>query len=342
MLQSISTIHLLSQCVSQPAETMLHFIFCVGFTSVVLSTIQRRYDFSSTAAGFVAVSYDASVTISVIFISYFGAKSHKPRWLGVSLLIMAFGSFLFASPQFLFGNYSVGSSLNYSFEGCSDHRNFTSGCSPSDNAAYAIFIISNMIIAIGAAPLFTVAQAYLDEIVLPKYISVHIGVYHSMSVVGPAFGYAIGSSVLSVYVDPWIDTNLTTSNPAWVGAWWLSFVIAGIMALLLAIPFLMFPRYLSDSYLVQQERAKEMAKIYPSKYANEDSLTITVKMFPIHIKRLLLNPSFMFASFGVASLFVMLSGLVSFAPKYVETQFQLTATFAGLLGGGVGIVSAGK
>ena len=254
---------------------------------------------------------------------------------------MGIGAFIFASPQFIFGHYDVGSSNNFLFETCLDKRNFTSDCSPSDDAAYAIFVMGNMLIAIGAVPLYTIGLAYLDEIVHPKYISIHIGVYYTMAVLGPAFGYIVGSSLLSVYVDPWVDTTLTTSDPAWVGAWWISFVMSGILCLFLAIPFLMFPRYLSDSYLIRQERAKEMAKIYPSKYANEDNLTIIVKMFPIHIKRLIFNSSFMLASFGLASMFLLVSGLVSFGPKYFENQFQLSATFSGLLSGGIGITSAG-
>ena len=288
-----------------------------------------------------AVSYDASVTLSVIFISYFGGRSHKPRWMGISLLVLSFGCFIFALPQFLFGEYGRGS-LSSLYEVCVDNRSFIEDCSPSDAGAYTMFVIGNIFIAIGAAPLFTVGQAYLDEIVLPKYLSVHIGVYHTMSVLGPAFGYLVGSSLLSVYVDPWVDTTLSPEDPAWVGAWWLSFILAGIMCLFLAVPFLMFPRYLPDSATVRKERAKEMAKIYSKKYANEDTLTVTVKMFPVHIKRLLLNPSFMLSAFGVASLFVMISGLVSFAPKYLETQFKLTATLAGLLAGGIGITSASE
>ena len=313
----------------------------LGFTSVILSSIQKRYNFNSAAAGFVAVSYDASVTLSVIFISYFGGKSHKPRWMGISLLVLGFGCFIFALPQFLFGEYGRGS-LSSLYEGCMDNRSFIEDCSPSDAGAYTMFVIGNIFIAVGAAPLFTVGQSYLDEIVLPKYLSIHIGVYHTMSVLGPAFGYLVGSSLLSVYVDPWVDTTLSPEDPAWVGAWWLSFILAGIMCIFLAVPFLMFPRYLPDSALVRKERAKEMAKIYSKKYANEDTLTVTVKMFPVHIKRLLLNASFMFSAFGVSALFVMISGLVSFAPKYLETQFKLTATVAGLLAGGIGIASASE
>ncbi len=63
----------------------------LGFTSVVLSSIERRYGFSSTAAGAIAATFDASVLVSVLFISYFGGRGHKPRWLGVSLIIQGVG-----------------------------------------------------------------------------------------------------------------------------------------------------------------------------------------------------------------------------------------------------------
>ena len=33
-----------------------------------------------------------------------------------------------------------------------------------------------------------------------------------------------------------------------------------------------------------------MVKVYFSEYVNENNLTVVVKMFPVHIKRLVLNP----------------------------------------------------
>ena len=62
-----------------------------GFSSVILSTIERRYQFSSTAAGLISSTYDMAVLVSVVFISYFGGKGHKPRWLGISLIIQGAG-----------------------------------------------------------------------------------------------------------------------------------------------------------------------------------------------------------------------------------------------------------
>ena len=312
-----------------------------GFTSVVLSTIQTRYQFTSAAAGFIAVSYDVTVTISVVFISYFGGKTHRPRWLGVSLVIVGIGALVFASPQFLFGKYKAGLTSGMKLELCQDERNISQECTISNDLAYSTYVLGNVIVGVGAAPLYTVGVAYIDELVFPKYVPIHFGVFQMVSVLGPAFGYGVGSAFLSVYVDPFEETMLTTTDPSWVGAWWIPFVFIACCSFALATPFLMFPKWLPDSHLVRKERVKEMAMIYEKKYLNEDSLTIVVKMFPVHIKRLLTNLPFVFHTMSLSFLFILVSGIVSFAPKFFQNQFQLTATFAGLLSGGLGISAAG-
>ena len=62
-----------------------------GFTSVVLSSIERRYKFSSVYAGLIASVYDISVVFSVLVISYFAGRGHRPRWLGICLIIQGIG-----------------------------------------------------------------------------------------------------------------------------------------------------------------------------------------------------------------------------------------------------------
>ena len=59
-------------------------------------------------------------------------------------------------------------------------------------------------------------------------------------------------------------------------------------------------KYLSDSGYIE-ERAKEMAKVYSSEYVNKNNLTVVVKMFPVHIKRLVLNPLFMLLQFSLSA-----------------------------------------
>lgn len=261
---------------------------------------------------------------------------------------MGTGAFIFASPQFLFGSYESGQVTDAALEVCEDVRNFTMKCDSSNDLAYSIYIIGNIFIATGAVALFTLGPAFIDEIVYPKYVSLHIGMYHAGGLVGPAFGYIVGSSFLRIYVDPWVDTTLTPSNPAWVGAWWMGFVLAGVLSMLLSLPFFMYPKKLSDTHLVKRAREKELVMKYTySGDRNEGKqlytvITDTVKSFAIHLKRLLLNKSFMFQNLSVSVLFIVVSGLASFGPQYIETQLHLTASTSGLLAGGLSIFAASK
>lgn len=317
----------------------------LGFVPVIISSLETRYNFGSTEAGALLALFDAVVAVSVIFISYFGGKSHKPRFIGIFIIIIGIGGLVFASPQFLFGSYSPnrGAGPNSTHNLCINDTTSSEneGCLSINVGAYTVLVIGVILTGIGSAPIYTIIPAYIDEIVHPRYVSLYLSVFLLFGVIGPAIGFGVGSAFLSINVDPWFSTDRTPDDPTWVGAWWIGHVIFSILLLILSVPYLMFPRYLPDSLLVRKERAKEMAKVYSSKYVNEDSLVIIVKTFPIHIKQLLLNPSFMLMSFGLAVAFIVKDGIIGFGPKYVETIFSLTATTSGLLAGGVAIVGAG-
>ena len=141
----------------------------------------------------------------------------------------------------------------------------------------------------GAAPLFTIGTAYLDEIVHPKYVSVHLGVFYMIVVVGPALGYGLGGAFLSVYVDPTEDTLLEPSDPGWVGAWWLCFVFSGVVSILISVPFFFFPRRLPNSEAIKKARVQEMARSYSSRFQSTDpdetDFGSIVKSFPTHLKQ---------------------------------------------------------
>ncbi|CAI8032338.1 Solute carrier organic anion transporter family member 4A1 [Geodia barretti] len=314
-----------------------------GFTSVVLSTLERRYGFSSTATGAIASTFDVAVLVSVVFISYFGGRGHKPRWLGASLIIQATGSFIFSLPQFVFGRYRVGSSGALSTETCLDGQDFTD-CKSSTNAALFFFVLGNIFIGVGAAPLFTVGTTYLDEIARPKHVSLHLGVFYMLSIVGPALGYALGGPFLSIYVDPWEETHLTPSDPGWVGAWWLCFIFCGVVSLVISVPFFCYPRLLPSSRAIREEREREMAKRCedaPKVIEGGNKIRSVVLSFLWEIRRLVVNPSWVFMTAAISSSILVVSGFASFGPKYVETQFGLPPSLASLAVGAVAIPTGG-
>ena len=304
----------------------------VGLTAVVLSTIERRYRLSSTATGALASMTDVSILISVIFISYLGGRSHKPRWLGVGLIVEAIGAFVFALPQFMFGHYEVGDSGFLDLESCRDGNDFSSDCSSSNNAALAFFMIGNIFIGVGAAPLFTIGTSYLDEIVSPKYVSIHLGLFYMLAVIGPALGFALGGLFLSVYVDPSVDTHLEPSDPGWVGAWWLCYIVCGILCLIIAVPFFFYPRLLPNSKEIRLLREQEMAKKGRAMSEPSDRLSV-IKNFPLEVKKVVTNLSWLFVTLAVTVASITISGFASFGVKYVENQFRLSSSAASIITG---------
>ena len=280
--------------------------------------------------------FDLAVVLSVLFISYFGHTAHKPRWLGVGLILQGVGTFVFTSPQFFFGKYDIGSNTTLQLEECLDDSSYDPTCDPANNIAYTLFIVGNFIIGVSAAPLFTIGFSFIDDIVLPKFVPIHLGLFTICAVVGPAIGFGLGGAFLSIYVDPQQTTTLTEADPGWVGAWWVCFLVSSIMSFLLAIPFLMYPRLLPNCHLVRKERLKEMAHKYTSKLAEEESFRNQVKSFPRHIKKLVKNASWVFLTIAVTLLFFSLDGMVAFGPKYIETQYNIPASTSSILVGAIG------
>ena len=308
----------------------------------MLSSLEVRYKFSSIQVGMIASTFDITVLVTVVFISYFGGNSHKPRWLGVGVFIQGLGSLLFASPQFIAGEYDVGKDANLSFEACGDVNDFSPECNEESSNVYFIFILSNILIGIGAAPLFTVGTSYIDDIICPKHAPIWLGIFYTTAIVGPAVGFGLGGAFLTIYVDPWKDTTLEESDPGWVGAWWLGFILCGVISLLMSISFFMFPEKYQNSDAIQQERIK-LASVQRNKPVKKEDLNIRfqVKELPKNLLELLMRMPFLFVTLSYSLQGLIISGFVSFAPKYIETQFGLTSSLSSLISGAVAIPSAG-
>ena len=314
-----------------------------GFTSTAISTLERRYSFSSTAAGFIASTFDITVTLLVVFVSYFGGRGHKARWLGMGCVIQGIGCLVFASPQFFFFNNSSPEASNSRFQVCLSERNTTiTECEATNGVAYAILLVGQILLGTGAAPLFTLGITYLDDLVHPRYISLHLGIAYTLQVLGPAVGLGLGGALLSIYVDPWVHTNLEQTDTAYLGAWWIGFIIAGILSLVISVPFFMYPRQLNDADEVAKARKEEMAKKgewIPPKNAK---LKEVIKIFFHQLKQLLTNITFLLNIGAVATTALSVIGLVTFVPKFIENQFYFPASQANLIIGGTAIVTASK
>lgn len=304
-----------------------------GFINVVISNLEKRYELSSTETGLIASFYDIATVLCLIPVSYFGGLGCKPRYIGIGVFIMGVGSFIFALPQFVSGIYQP---LDDGDIICNGTTTVSSCDQNSGLSDYKyVFFLAQILLGIGASPLYTLGITYLDDNLSVRSSALYIGIYSALVVFGPAIGYLAGGAFLELYVDvDKVDLSSISLKPTsarYVGAWWIGFLISSVLALVIAYPLCGFPSSLPGSNKYRLEKEKQ---VYQQSGTDGDAQAET-KHSKLSIggmfrsfKCLLLNPTYVFLNLATACDSFLLAGFSVFMPKFVETQFSLKASTA--------------
>ncbi|XP_021347931.1 solute carrier organic anion transporter family member 4A1-like [Mizuhopecten yessoensis] len=321
-----------------------------GFVNVVISSVERRYDLSSTESGAIASCYDIASVLCLIPVSYFGGLGCKPRYLGIGVFVMGLGSLMFALPQFISGLYEMGGpegpnlcgeTSNTSLEHC------MSSTGPTGLSHYKyIFYLGQLMHGAGAAPLYTLGTTYLDDNLPVTSSSMHQGLFYGCAILGPAVGYLAGGAFLDLYVD--IDKgsspSLSLSGPRYVGAWWVGFLLSAALAFIVAIPLCGFPSNLPGSWRFRAEHGKEVYRTRHTVSEPEyepDKKKLMVMRILTSVRVLLLNPTFMFLNLAAACEGNVLAGFATFTPKFIQEQFSIPSSKAAMIVGFAAIPAGG-
>ncbi|XP_030068374.1 solute carrier organic anion transporter family member 4A1 isoform X2 [Microcaecilia unicolor] len=305
-----------------------------GFINTVITSIERRFDLRSSHSGLIASSYDIAACICLTFVSYCGGNGHKPHWLGWGALIMGIGSLVFALPHFATSIYEV----NFSEKMGMCYSNSTEKCSESASSLSKhrfVFMLGQFLHGIGATPLYTLGVTYLDENVKSNYSPVYVGIFYTAAIIGPAVGYLAGGRFLKTFTEISVHTDLSPENPLWVGAWWIGFLGAGAASVLISFPILGYPRTLPGSkrFLAMRVSETHQLKDGSHKTATDPNFGTTVKDLPRSLMLLLKNPPFIFLCLAGATEATLIAGMSTFGPKFLESQFSLSASQAATLFG---------
>ncbi|XP_045430962.1 solute carrier organic anion transporter family member 4A1 isoform X2 [Pipistrellus kuhlii] len=304
-----------------------------GFLSTVITSIERRYDLHSYQSGLIASAYDLAACLCLTFVSYFGGHGHKPRWLGWGVLLMGAGSLVFALPHFATGPYQV--EVDEGLGLCRANRSGACGPRASSLSRYRlVFMLGQFLHGAGATPLYTLGVTYLDENVKSSSSPVYIAIFYTAAILGPAAGYLIGGALLNIYTEIGRRTELTPESPLWVGAWWVGFLGTGAAALFIAVPILGYPRRLPGSQRYVAMRASEhQLKDRSPQAASSPGFGRTVRDLPLSVWLLLKNPVFILLCLAGATEATLIAGMSTFGPKFLESQFSLSASEAATLFG---------
>lgn len=324
----------------------------------VLTTLERRFNLQSADVGVIASSFEIGNLALILFVSYFGAKAHRPRLIGCGGIVMALGALLSALPEFLTHQYEYEAGDSWHAEDgrdvCSNRSRsenrdsgFNCGNRANTNMMYLLLIGAQVLLGIGATPVQPLGVSYIDDHVHKKDSSLYIGILFSTLVFGPACGFILGSVCTKVYVDAvFIDTSkldITPDDPRWIGAWWAGFLLCSALLFLSALFMFGFPQALDEQGLDsggESEQAMLPSSLTLDKpnrsmhgFDLNSGLSVCehLRVIPRVTRHLLSNPVFTCITLAACMEIAVVAGFAAFLGKYLEQQFNLTTSSANQL-----------
>ncbi|XP_061570197.1 solute carrier organic anion transporter family member 1C1-like [Cololabis saira] len=326
--------------------------FCGAYLKSSITQIERRFDIPSSLIGVIDGSFEMGNLLVITFVSYFGAKLHRPRLIGIGCLVMAVGSFLIALPHFLQGLYKYETSMSHNTQAnstenilpCLSNHTMIEDDAPSDVARKAcekaagssmwIYVfLGNMLRGIGETPIMPLGVSYLDDFSREENTPFYLACIHTIGILGPMVGFMLGSFLTKLYVDiGFVDLEtitITHKDSRWVGAWWLGFIATGTVILLSSIPFFFLPKSLpkqgeeeSTGKSTELATVAEQENFLAEETRDQEDKPIEfqemVKDFIPSLKRLFKNRIYtlMILTYLVAvNGFI---GMITFKPKFME------------------------
>uniref|UniRef100_A0A8C2H7J2 Solute carrier organic anion transporter family member n=1 Tax=Cyprinus carpio TaxID=7962 RepID=A0A8C2H7J2_CYPCA len=295
-----------------------------------VTQIERRFDIPSSLIGFIDGSFEIGNLLVIAFVSYFGAKLHRPRLIGAGCLIMAMGSFITVAPHFFQGPYKYETTIShfpafnvvcscslvfiYLFIYFYLFYFFCEECEKAASSSLWLYVfLGNMLRGIGETPVMPLGLSYLDDFSREENTALYMALIQTVGIMGPMFGFMLGSFCAKLYVDIGaVDLDTITINhkdSRWVGAWWLGFLLTGGVMLLAGIPFWFLPKSLPKQGETETERnSNVLGDFLPS------------------LKKLFSNTVYLIIIITTIIQFNGFIGMITFQPKYMEQIYGLSAS----------------
>ncbi|XP_058599479.1 solute carrier organic anion transporter family member 1C1 isoform X3 [Neofelis nebulosa] len=306
-----------------------------GYLKSTITQIERRFDIPSSLVGVIDGSFEIGNLLVITFVSYFGAKLHRPKIIGTGCLIMGVGTLLIAMPQFFMQQYRYEkysfSNSTLSISPClleSDNQlpisimeksqsKRSDECEIDASSSMWIYVfLGNLLRGIGETPIQPLGIAYLDD-----------------------FASEDNSAF---YID---HITITPKDPQWVGAWWLGYLIAGIVSLLAAVPFWCLPKSLprprsredSNSSSEKSKFIMDDRTDYQTPHGEKSKIMEMARDFLPSLKNIFGNPLYLLYLCASTVQFNSLFGMVTYKPKYIEQQYGQSASKANFVIGLINI-----
>uniref|UniRef100_H2LXW0 Solute carrier organic anion transporter family member n=1 Tax=Oryzias latipes TaxID=8090 RepID=H2LXW0_ORYLA len=328
-----------------------------------ITQIERRFDIPSSLTGVIDGGFEMGNLLVIAFVSYFGAKLHRPRLIGIGCLLMATGSFLTALPHFFQGRYKYETSMSHNSQvnstantlPCLSNQSLAEqdkapdleqmrDCEKAAGSSMWIYVfLGNMLRGIGETPVMPLGISYMDDFSKEENTPFYLACIHTVGILGPMVGFMMGSFLAKIYVDIGftdLETiTITHRDSRWVGAWWLGFIVSGTVMLLASIPFFFLSKTLPKEGEEENKSTELTALAEQENFLPEEAIGAEEKEKPVTFKEMVKDfvPSLrrLFKN-SIFSLMILTNlvavngfiGMITFKPKFMEQTYGQSASRA--------------
>ncbi|XP_027646279.2 solute carrier organic anion transporter family member 1A2 isoform X3 [Falco peregrinus] len=321
-----------------------------AYMNSMYTQIEKQFNIPASLVGIINGSFEIGNLLLIAFMSYFGAKLHRPRIIALGCTVLSFGCLLISLPHFLFGRYHIESSIsqweNFSVVPlCLVNQSLISlptdepstECEKEPGSLLWIFVmVGNIVRGMGETPIMPLGISYLEDFAKAENSPFYLGCLHTATVIGPFLGFLLASFCAELFVDLESvgaeDITITATDARWVGAWWLGILVCASLNLLAGIPFWFLPKSLVKEGESNESEEKSKKSVVPLQENDKDEAKQTMyeiaKDFIPFLKALFCNPVYMLFICITVLQFSAFNGMISFMPKYLEQQFGKSASDA--------------
>jgi sodium-independent organic anion transporter len=199
-----------------------------------------------------------------------------------------------------------------------------------------IIFVSLLALGVGRTMPWSLGIPLIDDNVKRKSMPVYFAGISFIRILGPITGFLIGSLCNKLYFTTPAPppAGLSPSDPTWIGAWWLGFLMIGIANIIPSLALYFFPTGKSSNKLVDSEshqtKKRQSLKLF-DRHIDENQNNTTadttasnkIKTFAKSYKEVIRSKVYMGSVIGRVMDVLAFKGYMTFLPKFIENHFGL-------------------
>lgn len=107
-----------------------------------------------------------------------------------------------------------------------------------------LIFFSQFVLGIGNTLYYSLGQSYIDDNIKQRNTPIVLSYAFTLRLCGSVVGIGLAYVTSRIYIDPTLTPMISPNDPRWLGAWWLGWIILGVLMFIFAGLIALFPQNL--------------------------------------------------------------------------------------------------